>query len=272
MNPNFFFVAFDVADEISKIKSDYGIDFGGVCADIKELGHYQKSSLKSVALDLFSSFTYIRKTVGSSPLSSITKNGISGASTVSFNPATSIYDISVYGRTIKTTVTDKATVVDQWIHDINDLYAPNSSVIVCFDVEYKPQSDKPATLHLCIDDKCLILQLLYMDNLPLSLNNFLSMNPNFFFVGFKAASDINKNITYYYYGLKLGGIYANITELAMQKWPGRFQRPVLKDLAMGVVGMSMKKPKLVNLSNWEARVLSIEQFEYGCIDAYASYM
>ncbi|XLS51312.1 hypothetical protein HN51_011989 [Arachis hypogaea] len=201
--------------------------------------------------------------------SSIRKyNGISGASTVSFNPDTSKYTIKFDGKEIVTTVTDKATIVEQWIQDINAIYEANSSVIVGIDVERGLVSgigSKSATLHLCIDNKCLILQLLHIDNLPLSLKYFLT-NPNFFFVGFGVDRVISMIKTDY--GLKCG-VHADIMELAKEKWPYQYNiRSGLKDLAINVVGLKMKKPKL---SNWKSRVLSIEQVEYACVDAYGSY-
>ncbi|KAL1323395.1 hypothetical protein HN51_033747 [Arachis hypogaea] len=204
--------------------------------------------------------------------SSIRKyNGISGASTVLFNSDTSKYTIKFDGKKIETT--DKATIVDQWVQDINVLYPANSSVIVALDIEWKPNTlqylqYRSATLHLCIDDKCLILQLFHIDKLPPSLNNFLK-NPNFFFVGIevsKKTSKINDG-----YGLIFNGVRADIKELAMKKWPGQFQFSDLKDLAKQLVGLSIKKPKLVSLSDWKVRVLSIEQVEYACIVAYVSY-
>ncbi|XLU26820.1 Werner Syndrome-like exonuclease [Arachis ipaensis] len=203
-----------------------------------------------------------------------TYNGISGASTVSFNrDNTSKYTIKFDGKRIETTVTDKATIVDQWVQDINVLYEVNSSVIVALDIKWKPTrvqylSNKSATLHLCIDDKCLILQLFHVGNLPISLKNFL-MNPNFFFVGVEVSQKISKINDEY--GLNCGGVHADVKELAMEKWPGRYLQLILKDLAKDVLGLSIKNPKLVSLSNWEVRVLSIEQVEYVCIDAYVSY-
>ncbi|XP_057730881.1 3'-5' exonuclease-like [Arachis stenosperma] len=146
---------------------------------------------------------------------------------------------------------------------------PNLSVIIALNVEWCNYY-KPATLHLCIDKKCLIVQLIYIDKLPLSLKNFL-MNPNFFFVGFSFAEDISKINNEH--GLNCGGVRADIKDLAVRKWPVRWNRSslTLKDLAMDVVGLSIKKPNIVSLSNWDIRVLSIEQVEYGCIDAYVSY-
>ncbi|XP_057730879.1 3'-5' exonuclease-like [Arachis stenosperma] len=209
-----------------------------------------------------------------SETSSIRKyNGISGASSVSFNPDTSKYTIQFDGKEIETTVTDQATIVDQWVQDINVLYSPNSSVIVALDIEWKPDTVqysrcKSATLHLCIDDKCLMLQLFHIDNLPPSLNNFL-MNPNLFFVGFEVSKKISKINDGY--GLSCSGVRVDIKLLAMQKWLGQCRFSDLKDLAKQLVGLSIKKPKLVSLSNWKVRVLSVEQVEYGCIVAYVSY-
>ncbi|MED6206371.1 hypothetical protein PIB30_026076 [Stylosanthes scabra] len=208
----------------------------------------------------------------SSPSASsiISKDGISGASTVSFNPESSKYTIKFYGKTIETTVTDKATIVDQWIQDINVQQPSYSFVIVGLAVELSSSitsiaRKKSATF--CIDDKCLILQLKYMDNFSLSIKNFL-MNPNFFSVGVEVVNDIN--LITKDYGLNFGGDHANIKKLAMRKWPDRFHEPGLKNLAKELLGLSIKKLELVSLSNWGKRILTIEQVEYGSIHAYVS--
>ncbi|QHO57394.1 hypothetical protein HN51_011986 [Arachis hypogaea] len=191
--------------------------------------------------------------------------GISGASSIELNPNTSKYTITLRGAEIETTVTDKSTVVDQWVQDMNALYATNSSIVVGVDVERCAIRNKSATLNLCINKKCLIVQLFYIDNLPVSLKNFL-MNPNFFFAGFEFANDI-PNIKKEY-GLNFC-VHADIKKLALEKCRNWWSDPPsLKDIAEHVVRLEMKKPKLVSLSNWGARVLSIEQVEYGCIDAF----
>ncbi|KAL0371563.1 UNVERIFIED_CONTAM: hypothetical protein Sangu_0474400 [Sesamum angustifolium] len=64
----------------------------------------------------------------------------------------------------------------------------------------------------------------------------------------------------------------DIQEMAMARHPLEFiRRPGLKDLASWFVGLNMSKPIHVCRSNWEARDLSLDQIEYACIDAYASY-
>ncbi|KAH0766760.1 hypothetical protein KY285_002631 [Solanum tuberosum] len=138
--------------------------------------------------------------------------------------------------------------------------------VVGLDNEWKPTfssytSNKSATLQLCIDNTCLIVQLFYLDEIPQTLKNFLA-NPNFTFVGVEVGEDILKLKNEY--GLVCTS-QVDIRDVAKTKWPGRFSRPGLKDLANEICGIYMPKPKHVCQSNWEAQV------EYACIDAYASY-
>ncbi|KAK6916973.1 hypothetical protein RJ641_017724 [Dillenia turbinata] len=63
---------------------------------------------------------------------------------------------------------------------------------------------------------------------------------------------------------------ADIRELAIYRWPGRFRRLWLKDFASEAAKLRMKKPKHVCMGNWDARVLNEHQVEYASIDAYAS--
>ncbi|KAH7528338.1 hypothetical protein FEM48_Zijuj05G0062100 [Ziziphus jujuba var. spinosa] len=124
------------------------------------------------------------------------------------------------GKIIETTVTDKASIIDQWVNQILNISAANPTV-VGLDIEWKPHpnslmSNKSATLPLCIDDNCLIVQLFYKRS---------------------------------------------------RHFPGKFSMPGLKDLAREVVGLDMKKPLHVTRSDWEARVLNVDQIQYACIDA-----
>ncbi|MED6206372.1 hypothetical protein PIB30_026077 [Stylosanthes scabra] len=159
-----------------------------------------------------------------SPSSIINVAGSRDASTVSFNPETFKYTIKFDEKTTETTITDKAVIIDQWIQDINVQCSPYLSVIFGLDFERNSSKTsvagkKPATLHLCIDDKCLILQLKHIDNFPLSLKNFLK-NPNFFFVGFGVVDDINsigKD-----YGLDWG-VHADIKVIVMENGPFGFR-------------------------------------------------
>ncbi|KAE8077741.1 hypothetical protein FH972_016272 [Carpinus fangiana] len=189
------------------------------------------------------------------------------------NPTTSKCRVKFDGKPIETTVTDKASTIDEWVHEILSMY-DGKPMVVGLDIEWKPNSsreddNKAATLQLCIGEKCLIVQLLHTDGIPQPLKSFL-MDSNFTFVGVKVAEDI----------AKLNGDYgiecnksADISELAMRQWQGRFEggKPGLERLALEVLGVSMKKPQEVRRSNWDKRVLDENQVEYACIDAYVSY-
>ncbi|XP_047329822.1 Werner Syndrome-like exonuclease [Impatiens glandulifera] len=190
---------------------------------------------------------------------------------ITFNSITSKYTVNFAGAAIETTVTDKATTIDEWVHEILNLHGAHP-MVVGLDIEWRPHhnswmSNKSATLQLCIDKKCLIVQLFYVDYIPTSLKNFL-LNKNFTFVGLEVEDDVKKLKDEYDLGC---GSSADIKALAKIRWPGRFRRPGLKDLALEVADLRMLKPRHVTMSNWENRVLTEGQIEYGCIDAYASY-
>ncbi|XAR61437.1 DNA helicase [Bertholletia excelsa] len=125
---------------------------------------------------------------------------------------------------------------------------------------------KITTLQVCLDTKCLLLQLLHMHHLPESIKCFLA-DPVFTFVGM----DIHHNITKLCneYGLACSKM-VDIRALAKTSFPISFHKPGLKTLADEVLGLYMEKPMDVCRSNWEARVFDERQIEYACIDAYAS--
>ncbi|KAK9692153.1 hypothetical protein RND81_09G244200 [Saponaria officinalis] len=178
------------------------------------------------------------------------------------------------GKNIVTTVTNKAVVIDQWITDVTSHYTDNNeTTVVGLDMEWRPNvtstmNNKTSTLQLCINNKCLIVQLFYLDYIPQSLKDFLG-RPNFIFVGVQVGEDAEKLFDEY-------GLFCcstkDIQAYAMEQWPYRwYRRPGLKVLAKDIVGLYMPKPMHICRSDWQTRVLSEEQVEYACIDAYASY-
>lgn len=181
----------------------------------------------------------------------------SSSSRISFNATVPKHYVSFGGITIETTVTDKAAVASEWVEQIIALYGSNPTV-VGLDIEWLPNrsrytNNKSATLQLCINNKCLILQLFYMDQIPDSIKRFL-LNPNFTFVGVEVGKDVMKLRNEY--GLSCARTM-DVRATAKERWPGRFSWPGLKDLAWEVCGLRMRKPKHVCMSNWEARVLNV---------------
>ncbi|XP_073152573.1 3'-5' exonuclease-like [Henckelia pumila] len=183
------------------------------------------------------------------------------------------YSVSFSDAVIETTVTDKGATVHEWVTQLLQSTNVGDKIIVGLDCEWKPTfssftSNKTATLQLCVGTKTLIVQLFYVDFIPRSLEDFLC-GPNVTVVGVEVEDDVPKLRAEY--GLRCGSS-ADIQAKAMARWPVVFMRkPGLKALARRLVGLHMEKPIHVCRSNWESRILSLEQVQYACIDAYASY-
>ncbi|CAL1354366.1 unnamed protein product [Linum trigynum] len=172
------------------------------------------------------------------------------------------------GEAIETTVTSRASVVDNWVHSI----PAGRKLIVGLDCEWRPNTtpfmnNKTALLQLCVGTKCLILQLFYLDYIPQSLKDFLR-DPNHTFVGVEVERDVAKLGADY--GLSCTSV-VDVREVTLAKWPNMFWRkPGLKDIAKEVAGISMPKPMSVCRSDWQQRILEEKQIECACIDAFAS--
>ncbi|KAF9594358.1 hypothetical protein IFM89_030487 [Coptis chinensis] len=191
----------------------------------------------------------------------------------SSSEAFSRHDVKFSGNLIETTVTDSAETVENWVREVRQTY--QKPFFVGLDCEWKPnyirgRCNPLALLQLCIENKCLIIQLLYIDRIPRLLRGFLH-DSSITFVGVEVESDVKKLRDSY--GLECFNA-RDVRKLAMDSdWASAFtgRRPGLKDLAFEIAGLSMIKPKKVTMSNWDALVLKENQIEYACIDAYVSY-
>ncbi|RDX74637.1 Werner Syndrome-like exonuclease, partial [Mucuna pruriens] len=191
--------------------------------------------------------------------------------TVIFNPSTFKYMVSYDGLTIETTVTYKANVIEEWINFVSSTYTENPKVVGLDTewtrVEYKKM--KVAILQLCVENKCLIIQLFRMYNIPQSLRNFFTIS-DFKFAGVAVMNDLE--MLENDYGLKSNinkGV--DVAYLAKARWPDLISTGGLKSMAKELVGLDMKKPKKVCISEWKTKKLSLSQVEYASIDAYASF-
>ncbi|KAL3651354.1 hypothetical protein CASFOL_004360 [Castilleja foliolosa] len=199
------------------------------------------------------------------------RNRYTSPSSITFSPTLSKYYVTFAGTTIETTVTKSAATATAWVDEIISQHG-STPTVVGLDVEWRPHelsymSNKSATLQLCVNKKCLILQLFYMDEIPGSISGFL-MNPNFIFVGVEVEGDVEKLKDEY--GLNCRR-HRDVRAASESYWGGVYRKPGLKDLARMVCGLYMKKPLDVCRSNWDARELSEAQIEYACTDAFASY-
>ncbi|EOX95325.1 hypothetical protein QQP08_000431 [Theobroma cacao] len=82
------------------------------------------------------------------------------------------------GKIIGTTVIDKAPIAENWVLNIRSKFN-GQKIIARLNCKWKPHpirsmSSKIATLQLCIDTKCLAIQLLYLNYMPKSIKSFLS--------------------------------------------------------------------------------------------------
>ncbi|KAF9594346.1 hypothetical protein IFM89_030475 [Coptis chinensis] len=186
------------------------------------------------------------------------------------------YNVQFSGVVIETTVTNKGSTAEDWVIEIRTLHN-GRRIILGLDCEWRcPDKwgylNKVATLQLCVDNKCLIIQMVYMDYFPQSLKDFLN-DPNVTCVGVEVNDDVSRIRNEY--GLSCSST-ADIRELASRSYSldAIFMykpKPGLKDLALLVAGLDMEKPRYVVKSDWQAAVLDHEQIRYACIDAYASH-
>ncbi|KAF5745947.1 hypothetical protein HS088_TW06G00112 [Tripterygium wilfordii] len=181
--------------------------------------------------------------------------------------------VSFCGKFIETTVTNKASEAENWMHDSMSKYT-DQKIIVGFNCKWRPHpipslSSKLATLQLCTDTECLILQLLYMDSISETMKNFFG-DSNIIFVGIEVKETLLKLETEYGLCFKYK---IDVRALAKMNFPLSFSENAgLKALALHIVQLQSWKPKNLSLNcGMEARILGVEQVKFACVDAYVCY-
>ena len=179
------------------------------------------------------------------------------------------------GKIIETTVTDKASIVENWVLSIRSKFMFNGQkVIAGFNCKWKSHpirsmSSKIATLQLCVDTECLVIQLLHINDMPQSIRSFLS-DSNVIFVGIEIEETVFKLQNEY--GLSCTK-KIDVRSLVKVHFPLSFYgKPGLKALANRLVGLHKWRPSDDEcLKNMDSRFLDVEQVKFACIDAYALY-
>ncbi|KAJ8539594.1 hypothetical protein K7X08_013846 [Anisodus acutangulus] len=181
-----------------------------------------------------------------------------------------LFDVHFYTDTIKTTVTSNPDIITQWI---SQTLSTTRHVIAGLDVEWRPnfnrnQQNPVALLQICVDRRCLIIQLLYCHSIPESLVNFLG-NRDYAFVGVGVDSDVEKLLEDYEISVKnvvdLRGKAADVYEMRNLRNAG------LKELCNVVLGREIAKPRSVTMGRWDCKWLSLGQIQYACLDAFVSF-
>lgn len=185
------------------------------------------------------------------------------------------YTVTIDGFSLKAVVTSNSNVVSDWIcttESIHDRHC--SSIVVGLDVEWRPSftsgvTNPIATIQLCINNRCLVYQILQSKYRCPDLYRFLGQS-GYKFVGVGIEQDAEKLMRNYELNVcdmvDLRHVAANETG---NKWM-RYNTG-LKALANHVLDMNLAKPRRITLSDWDDEELSMEQVMYAVADAYVSY-
>ncbi|XP_073152572.1 uncharacterized protein [Henckelia pumila] len=204
----------------------------------------------------------------------------------------SLHFVEYSGKTIETTVTNKASVAENWLRNMMRSWDRNAGLenkIVGIDCKCFPPlnpadssifANKIATLQLCMDTKCLVLQLPHMDYVPAQcfLQNLLANSGAITLVGVEVEKMWHKITSDY--GLEYSRHDCKVVDvhlLAKAWFPMSYRgRPSLKALAYGVAGLSKRKSTVGEYYNrhgadWGSKILDQELVQQACVDAYVSY-
>ncbi|XP_022770789.1 uncharacterized protein LOC111314055 [Durio zibethinus] len=133
----------------------------------------------------------------------------------------------------------------------------------------RSMSSKIFTLQPCVDTKCLVIQPLHINDMPLSIESFLR-DSNVIFAGIEIEETVFKNQNEY------GPSYTkkiDVRSLVKVHFPlSFFGQPGLKAVANRSMGLHKWRPSDDEcLKNMDSRFLDVEQVKFACIDAYALY-
>ncbi|XP_026384189.1 Werner syndrome ATP-dependent helicase homolog [Papaver somniferum] len=188
------------------------------------------------------------------------------------------YSVYYYGEEIETTVTHRASVVDNWLdHLLEEFKSRLNNLVVGLDIEWRrlernnkdSRRRKVAVLQLCVDNHCLIYQFSCCDKkTPESLKKFLA-DEELIFVGAGIEADAYKLMVDY--GLKVARTEDLASFVAFKTGDSRLYKYGLKKLVKDVLKQDLPKSRFVQTSDWELSLLSNKQIEYACLDAVASF-
>ncbi|MCL7037643.1 hypothetical protein MKW94_028312 [Papaver nudicaule] len=160
------------------------------------------------------------------------------------------YDVQFNGVTIVTTITNSSLLIDAVLKELG------SKHVIGLNIQWSSSSDsnnKVATLQLCHDKRCIIIQLLHLDFIPDSLRNLLLLC----WLGHELGS--------------LMAFYATSQRFGMQSGGGGGGGLVSSTIQQ-IVGLSIEELEyVIDHSDWSANILTNEQIKVAAIDAYASF-
>jgi hypothetical protein len=174
----------------------------------------------------------------------------------------SIFTVNINGTKITVTVTASASVIDEWlnttlIRGADDYRRHKLSFGLGMDRDVN-------TMHLCVGDRCLIVQISQADWIPPSLRNL-----------------------FYDYACKFGGFWNgwHVDRMARSKHrlviyrnplDLRFLEDGLENLSVEkmiyeCLGFEVELKEEIRKSSWSGKDLSNDQVLYACVEAYAAF-
>ncbi|KAK1441479.1 hypothetical protein QVD17_07400 [Tagetes erecta] len=190
------------------------------------------------------------------------------------------YRLQFHEHTIETLVTNSPNYVDAWISQTENILIHHHHhrnrqhpLIVGLDVEWRPNQARNiqnpvATLQLCVENRCMVFQIIHSPSIPNSLVNFLR-NDSYAFAGVGIENDVEKLVRDYNLmvakTIDLRTLAANVYGV----W--ELRNVGLKALSSRVLGKEVNKAKSVTMSKWDDHCLSPLQVEYASIDAFLSF-
>lgn len=178
-----------------------------------------------------------------------------------------LYDITIdSNRKIQTLLTSSPDHVDAWF--IENLILSFPSPIIGLHIE-RSQSNSAATLQLCINNFCLVFQIIHSPYVCASLSNYLA-SPHNRFIGIGIKADVVKLLEDH--GLHLVN-YVDLRNLAAQVLGDReiLRSSELKTFAECLLGKIVEKPQNISMSRWDSQLLSADQVKYATVDAFVSF-
>ncbi|KAG0575457.1 hypothetical protein KC19_5G005100 [Ceratodon purpureus] len=176
-------------------------------------------------------------------------------------------EVEILGKKVMVTVASKGATVERWLEGRKE------AVKWGLDIEWRPTFQKgdyhyAALLQLSLEECCLLVQLQFIDTLPVSLKRLLA-DPNIMMGGVGVLADTNKLKNDY--DLICAG-EVELTTLAVSTLKNTsLKKSGIATLTEKVLGVPYKKNKRATMSNWEIRDLTYAQIQYAAADAWLSY-
>lgn len=176
-------------------------------------------------------------------------------------------EVEILGKKVMVTVASKGATVDWWLEGRKE------AVKWGLDIEWRPTFQKgdyhyAALLQLSLEECCLLVQLQFIDTLPVSLKTLLA-DPKIMMGGVGILADTNKLKNDY--DLICAG-EVELTTLAVSTLKNTsLKKSGIATLTEKILGVPYKKNKRATMSNWEIRDLTYAQIQYAAADAWLSY-